>query len=135
MQPLYAEMARARRVTTTILASLGQIELHLTVVANADEGHRALDGAVSDVREALGRDLFSTNGETMQQVVVNCCRARRFRIAAAESCTGGLVMARLTEVPGSSDYVDRGVVVYSNQSKTALLGIARIADRRIRRGQ
>jgi PncC family amidohydrolase len=45
------------------------------------------------------------------------------RIAAAESCTGGLVMARLTEVPGSSDYVDRGVVVYSNQSKTDLLGV------------
>jgi PncC family amidohydrolase len=44
-------------------------------------------------------------------------------MSAAESCTGGLVMARLTEVPGSSDYVDRGVVVYSNQSKTDLLGV------------
>src|SRR6185295_6872289 len=44
-------------------------------------------------------------------------------ISAAESCTGGLVMARLTEVPGSSDYVDRGVVVYSNQAKTDLLGV------------
>jgi PncC family amidohydrolase len=50
-------------------------------------------------------------------------RSRGFRIAAAESCTGGLVMARLTEVPGSSDYVDRGVVVYSNQAKTDLLGV------------
>jgi PncC family amidohydrolase len=51
------------------------------------------------------------------------CRSRGLRIAAAESCTGGLVMARLTEVPGSSDYVDRGVVVYSNPSKIELLNV------------
>ena len=117
-------LAAPTRITTTILASLGQIELHLTAIApNAEEAHRALDGAVADVSAALGRDLFSTNGETMQQVVGELLRARGFRIAAAESCTGGLVMARLTEVPGSSDYVDRGVVVYSNQSKIDLLGV------------
>src|SRR5918999_962351 len=75
------------------------------------------------VLASLGRDLFSTNSETMQQVVGALLRERSFRISAAESCTGGLVMARLTEVPGSSDYVDRGVVVYSNQSKTDLLGV------------
>jgi nicotinamide-nucleotide amidase len=71
----------------------------------------------------LGDDLFSVNGETMQEVVGRLCRARGLHLAAAESCTGGLVMARLTEVPGSSDYVDRGVVVYSNQSKIDLLGV------------
>ena len=125
MQPLYAKwLSASTRVTTTILASLGQIELHLTALASsADDGHRALDGAAADVREALGRDLFSTNGETMQQIVGELLRSRGLTIAAAESCTGGLVMARLTEVPGSSDYVDRGVVVYSNQSKTDLLGV------------
>ena len=74
-------------------------------------------------RATLGRDLFSTNSETMQQVVGEMLRSRGLKIAAAESCTGGLVMARLTEVPGSSAYVDRGVVVYSNQSKTDLLGV------------
>jgi nicotinamide-nucleotide amidase len=125
MQPLYARwLAGPTRITTTILASLGQIELHLTAMASsADEGHRALDTAVAEVRATLGRDLFSTNSESMQQVVGDLLRARGFRIAAAESCTGGLVMARLTEVPGSSDYVDRGVVVYSNQAKTDLLGV------------
>lgn len=125
MQPLYAKWLSApTRIATTILASLGQIELHLTAIAsNADDGHRALDGAVADVRATLGRDLFSTNSETMQQIVGELLRTRGLRIAAAESCTGGLVMARLTEVPGSSDYVDRGVVVYSNQSKTDLLGV------------
>ena len=125
MQPLYARwLAGPTKITTTILASLGQIELHLTAMASsADEGHRALDAAVADVRQALGRDLFSTNSETMQEVVGVLLRERRLRIAAAESCTGGLVMVRLTEVSGSSDYVDRGVVVYSNRSKTDLLGV------------
>ena len=125
MQPLYATwLAAPTKITTTILASLGQIELHLTAIApNAEEGHRALAAAVADVQATLGPDLFSTNGETMQQTVGELCRARGLRIAAAESCTGGLVMARLTEVPGSSDYVDRGVVVYSNQSKIDLLGV------------
>ena len=125
MQPLYAKwLAATTRINTTILASLGQIELHLmAIAASADEGHRALDEAVADVRATLGRDLFSTDGRSMQQVVGDLLRARGFRIAAAESCTGGLVMTRLTEVPGSSDYVDRGVVVYSNQSKTELLGV------------
>jgi PncC family amidohydrolase len=52
------------------------------------------------------------------------CRARGLTISAAESCTGGLVMARLTEVPGSSAYVDRGVVVYSNQAKIDVLGVS-----------
>jgi nicotinamide-nucleotide amidase len=125
MQPLYAKwLALPTRIATTILASLGQIELHLTAVATSvDEGLRALDEAVSDVRAALGHDLFSTRGESMQEIVGALCRARGLRIAAAESCTGGLVMTRLTEVPGSSEYVDRGVVVYSNQSKTDLLGV------------
>lgn len=125
MQPLYAKwLAAATKIHTTILASLGQIELHLMAIApTAEEGHRALDDAVSEVRATLGRDLFSTTGQSMQQVVGELLRARGFRIAAAESCTGGLVMTRLTEVPGSSDYVDRGVVVYSNQSKTELLGV------------
>jgi len=125
MQPLYAKwLASPTKIATTILASLGQIELHLTAVAaSVDEGQRALDDAVTEVRAALGHDLFSTKGESMQEIVGALCRARGFRISAAESCTGGLVMARLTEVPGSSDYVDRGVVVYSNQSKTDLLGV------------
>jgi nicotinamide-nucleotide amidase len=125
MQPLYAKwLAAPIRITTTILASLGQIELHLTAMAGtAGEGARALDAAVEEVARVLGQDLFSTRGETMQEVIGDLCRRRGLRIAAAESCTGGLVMSRLTDVPGSSDYVDRGVVVYSNESKTDLLGI------------
>ena len=126
LQPLYAMWnGRTPVIEATILASLGQIELHLTATAeSAADADRALDEAVAEVERTLGDDLFSTRGESMQQVVGELLRSRGLRIAAAESCTGGLVMARLTEVPGSSNYVDRGVVVYSNQSKTDLLGVA-----------
>jgi nicotinamide-nucleotide amidase len=125
MQPLYATWLAARtRITTTILASLGQIELYLTAMApTVEAGKGALEAAVEEVKRALGDDLFSVHGETMQDVIGELCRSKGLRISAAESCTGGLLMSRLTEVPGSSGWVDRGVVVYSNQSKTDLLGI------------
>jgi nicotinamide-nucleotide amidase len=125
MQPLYARWRAAPiGIATTILASPGQIELHLTVASGDTRGApAALDAAVEEVKTALGSDLFSTDGKTMQEVLGELCRTRGLRLAAAESCTGGLVLARLTEVPGSSDYVDRGVVVYSNQSKSDLLGV------------
>ena len=125
MQPLYAGwLVAPTKITTTILASLGQIELHLTAMAKTvEEGQRALEAAIEQVKGVLGRDLFSVDGKTMQEVIGALFRARGYRIAAAESCTGGLVLTRLTEVPGSSDYVDRGVVVYSNKSKIDLLGV------------
>ena len=55
--------------------------------------------------------------------VLDLCRARRLKIATAESCTGGLVAAALTEIAGSSDVVDRGFVTYSNEAKEAMLGV------------
>ena len=56
--------------------------------------------------------------------VLGCCRARGLKIATAESCTGGLVAAWLTEIPGSSDVVDRGFVTYSNDAKRTMLEVA-----------
>lgn len=55
--------------------------------------------------------------------VLNACRARGLKLAVAESCTGGLVAAALTEIPGSSDVLDRGFVTYSNAAKQAMLGV------------
>jgi nicotinamide-nucleotide amidase len=64
----------------------------------------------ADIREAAKR-------------VLDLCRARGLHVATAESCTGGLVAAALTEIPGSSDVVDRGFVTYSDEAKRAMLGV------------
>ena len=57
------------------------------------------------------------------QALLDLCRKRKLKIAAAESCTGGLVAATLTEIAGSSDVVERGFVTYSNEAKQAMLGV------------
>ena len=62
--------------------------------------------------------------------VLDLCRARGFLVATAESCTGGLVAAALTEIAGSSDVVDRGFVTYSNEAKQAMLGVPAATLRR-----
>jgi nicotinamide-nucleotide amidase len=125
MQPLYAEWSRARvPISATILASLGQIELHLSAccAARAD-AEAALDAAVEQVRGAMGLHVYSTDGRGLEEVVGAMLAERTLTIAVAESCTGGLIASRLTDVPGSSRYVERGIVSYSNLAKTELLGV------------
>ena len=125
VRPLYPEWkGAAPPVFATILASLGQIELHLsTRAATREEAERALEAASLQVIERLGPDVFSSDGRSLEQVVGDLLLQRRFRVAVAESCTGGLIASRLTDVPGSSRYVDRGVVAYANEAKTALAGV------------
>ena len=67
--------------------------------------------------------LFPADVEALAAHVLDAARARDWRIATAESCTGGLVAAALTEIPGSSDVVDRGFVSYSNPAKQKLFGV------------
>lgn len=78
---------------------------------------------VEQVRRALGPWLFSEGDESMEETVGKLFISRGWTLAVAESCTGGLVAHRLTEVPGSSAYVDRGIVSYSNHAKEKLLGV------------
>lgn len=91
---------------------------------NAMPSAASLDDVMGDVIAGLGQYVFSTNGRTMEEVVGQRLRARGFTIALAESCTGGLIAHRLTQVPGSSAYVDRGVVCYDNRAKVELLGVS-----------
>jgi competence/damage-inducible protein CinA-like protein len=124
-QPVYGKWTTGDiPISTTILAVLGQIELHLTArAASRAEADRVLDPAVRELQEVLGPAVYSTDGRGLEVVVGDLLRERKLTIAAAESCTGGLMMSRLTDVPGSSDYVERGVVCYSNRSKTELAGV------------
>lgn len=76
------------------------------------------------VRTRLREWLYAEGQDTMEDVVGRLLTERRLTVATAESCTGGLIGHRLTQVPGSSAYVDRGVICYSNRAKTELLGVA-----------
>jgi nicotinamide-nucleotide amidase len=125
VQSLYAEWASAPvPIAATILASLGQIELHVSARAvSRAQAAAVLDSAVRQIVEALGQDVYSTDGRALEQVVGDLLAERGLRIAVAESCTGGLITSRLTDVPGSSRYVDQSVVTYSNEAKTSLLDV------------
>ncbi len=87
------------------------------------EADRRLDEAVALLRARAGEHAYGEDATDLAAVVLELARARGQRIVTAESCTGGLVGARLTEVPGSSDVYDGGVVCYSNRLKTELLGV------------
>jgi nicotinamide-nucleotide amidase len=124
-QPVYSSWTTWQPpVSTSILAAPGQIELHFSIRAASEEEGRAILGrATEQMLAVVGRDVYSTDGRSLERVVGDLLRARSWRIATAESCTGGLVASRLTDVAGSSDYFERGVVAYSNRAKTQLLDV------------
>jgi nicotinamide-nucleotide amidase len=124
-QPIYARWRDgSSAVATTILAAMGQVELHLSV-RDRDERQALdiLDRVRAELLAVLGDHVYSTDGRPMEEVVGDLLKARGLTICAAESCTGGLLMSRLTDVAGSSAYVRAGVVAYDNADKIALLGV------------
>jgi nicotinamide-nucleotide amidase len=124
-QPVYSTWRTGSQpIETTILAMPGQVELHLsTRGADLDAMNRALDAAVAQIDDVLGLDIFTHENRALEDVIGELLRERGWKIALAESCTGGLATSRLTDVPGASDYVERGVVAYSNDAKIELLGV------------
>jgi nicotinamide-nucleotide amidase len=100
-----------------------QVKLY-TSAPTAAEAEGRLDAAAAWVRERLGERLFSDTGEAMEFVVGRLLRERRATLAAAESCTGGLLANLLTDAAGSSDYFLLSVVAYSNSAKKTLLGVS-----------
>jgi nicotinamide-nucleotide amidase len=110
-----------------LAAPLG-VTITLTMLGHATGRHesrpsRAFARVVDAIRERLADSLYAEGEETMESVVGRELEARGLMLAVAESCTGGLIGHRLTQVPGSSAYVDRGVIVYSNEAKQDLLGV------------
>jgi nicotinamide-nucleotide amidase len=125
-QPLYSRWAaETPPIETTILAMPGQVELHLMLRARDPEAaSERVRAARDELAAALGHDVFSTDGRSMEEVVGALLAHRAWTISAAESCTGGLILSRLTDVPGSSAYVLGGAVAYSNEAKTELAGVS-----------
>jgi nicotinamide-nucleotide amidase len=107
-------------VEATICAR--EFEIHVDLVVEPDAIERA-DAIAQGLRGALGRHLFSEDGRSIAEIALDLCRARGLTLAAAESCTGGLVAARLTAVPGASAVFQGGVVSYSDDVKESALGV------------
>lgn len=119
--PVYTQYKNPQ---TTILFNECEIEIHLTAQGKTEqEAELLLDGLAGQIEERLGNAIFAFRGETMEQVVGLRLAVNGFTLAVAESCTGGLISQRLTEVPGSSSYFREGVVTYSNDAKIRLLGV------------
>jgi nicotinamide-nucleotide amidase len=125
LHPLYGAWERSTPpVAATILASLGSIELHVSTRATTREAaDDALATAIAEATAVLGPDVYSTDGRSLETIVGDLLVEKGLRIGVAESCTGGLIASRLTDVPGSSRYVDQAVVVYSNEAKVELVGV------------
>jgi nicotinamide-nucleotide amidase len=107
-----------QRLEITTCLRRGELEIVTRYEPDAADVYTDLVGLL---RERHGRELFSTDGALVDDQIAALLAGRT--IATAESCTAGMIAARLTDRPGSSDYVAGGVVSYSNQAKTDLLGV------------
>ena len=111
-------------VAVTLAPSEGEAWVRLRARgATAEAAAAALTSLDQRIAEALGDDCYGRDGDSLEQAVGRRLTARGLTLAVAESCTGGLVGHRLTTVPGSSAFFERGVVVYSNRAKEELLGV------------
>ncbi len=109
-----------------LLASPMGVLVSLTTKGNqsgSEKNRDLLHKLANDVRSRLSDWLFAEGYDTMEAVVGRELATRGLMLAVAESCTGGLIGHRLTQVAGSSAYVDRGAVCYSNRAKTEMLGV------------
>ena len=119
VSPLYEKHGRS---AVTILAGRGLVDLVL--LASGDGADAIVASMDEDFAAAAGDDLFGRDNDTLAAVVLGLLRARGWRLATAESCTGGMVGALLTSVPGSSEVFAGGVIAYSNDLKRSLLGVS-----------
>jgi nicotinamide-nucleotide amidase len=113
-----------KSVDTSILFNRSEVEIHLTAKAETESAaDETLNELTGKILEALGNAVFTTSGETMEEVVGRLLTTGRWTLSVAESCTGGLIGSRLTDVPGSSKYFIEGVVSYSNEAKIRTLNV------------
>jgi len=114
--PIYKQYSD---IETTILAGSGEIQLHFVCARpSASEAQSRVDELAEKVEQEMAEAVFSSHGESLEETVLLMLGLRHMTLAAAESCTGGLLAQRLTAVPGSSRYFLGGAVVYADRLKT-----------------
>jgi len=109
----------------TILSHPGQIEIHLLCQSPINSAHaeKNMKALSTSLLTKLGKNVFSVSGEDLEEIVGKMLKERQKTVAAAESCTGGYLGHRLTDVPGSSDYFLLSIVAYHNDQKVGLLHV------------
>ena len=117
--PIYSKYEIVR---STILSEPGDIQLIFTAPAT-QTGAEALDKVSNEIMTALGSNIYSTDGKPLEAVIGKLLRQKKLTLSVAESCTGGLLSKRITDVPGSSEYFLGGIVCYSNNLKVNLVGV------------
>lgn len=111
-------------IETTILAHAGEIQLHFQASApTREEAQAQVDELAGKIELEMDEAIFSSQGESLEEVVLLMLGLRQHTLATAESCTGGLLAQRLTAIPGSSRYFIGGAVVYSDALKTAFADV------------
>lgn len=120
LRPFYA---RHGGEPVTILAARGEIQVHLRVRGDADEAYPRLTAMEQELRGIFGSRVFGLDDETLESVVGRLLASRGETVSVAESCTGGLLASRITDVSGSSAYFLGGAVAYSRQAKLFLVGV------------
>jgi nicotinamide-nucleotide amidase len=118
------ESSLGEGLSLAYLPSPGIVKLRLTARTASDHAaHLLLEDASASLRTLLGRDIFAENILSIEEVVGELLKACGQTVATAESCTGGSIAALLTRIPGSSQYVQGGIVAYANEAKIQLLGV------------
>lgn len=123
MEDIYPKI---QDVQLTTLACPGQIELHLkgTSKESLSTAKQKVDHATKLICDVLDEGVYTTKGEELEEVVGKYLKKKHQTLAVAESCTGGYLGHRITNVPGSSNYFLHGVLAYNNKAKTDLLGVS-----------
>lgn len=120
--PIYTQYENPQTAT---LFNKSEIEIQLTAQGNSyDEAESLIDELAQKIARKLGISVFALYGETMEEIVGKMLSERGETLSVAESCTGGLIGYRLTEVPGSSAYFMEGAITYSNEAKIRALGVS-----------
>ncbi|MBI1845366.1 MAG: nicotinamide-nucleotide amidohydrolase family protein [Candidatus Rokubacteria bacterium] len=124
---LAAWIGREGGVAVSVVPAAGEVWVRLRARGQTPSAAaEAVERAETEIRGLLGPDCFGRDEETLEQAVARRLLARGLTLSVAESCTGGLLGHRLTSVPGSSRYFERGVLVYSNEAKQEMLGVPEV---------
>jgi nicotinamide-nucleotide amidase len=121
VKPVYAAYPD---VPFTILAAPGEVQLQFAARGTPEEASRVLDRIESDFHKALSGEIFGRDDDTLEGVVGDLLRLKCQTLALAESCTGGQLAGRVTDVPGSSEYFLGAAVTYANAAKADLVGVS-----------